>query len=303
LSKSIKQHWVPQFYLKGFSTPESKESKMKKVWAFHREEGKPFLVNVEDIAAQRHLYTPACPKGERDWKVDDKLTDLEGMVSSIWPKVAHDYIDLSDKHIRMALSLFIATLLLRHPSNIDQVKKIHETMVSVWEQAPEDNEGRPCGNILVKGKEYELDNPGWEEYKNSTEYDHNMFFTSLIESEAREIAELLMEKRWSVVVSDHPVFITTDNPVISENQERERFGLGTKGTFITFPLSPTRILCMDDKHEEPASQYYPLQKNAGAAFNQAQWVKAYRFMISNRDPGEVLTEIIEFSESLIACQN
>jgi len=39
--------------LKEFSTPETKNSKMKKVWAFHREEGAPFLVNVEDIAAQK----------------------------------------------------------------------------------------------------------------------------------------------------------------------------------------------------------------------------------------------------------
>lgn len=96
-----------------------------------------------------------------------------------------------------------------------------------------------------------------------------------------------------------PVFITTDNPVITENQERERFGLRTKGTFITFPLSPTRVLCMDDKFEEPASQYYPLKDKSGAAFNQVQWAKAYRFMISNRSPVDVLTEIIEFSEGLM----
>ena len=108
-----------------------------------------------------------------------------------------------------------------------------------------------AGTYIYKGKEYELDNSDWHEYKNTTDYDHQMFFTSLIESETGAIAELLMEKRWSVVVSEAPVFITTDNPVIAENQEREKFGLGTKGTLITFPLSPTRVLCMDDKFEEP----------------------------------------------------
>lgn len=272
---------------------------MKKVWAFHRDEGEPLLINVEDIAAKRHLYTPACPEGKRDWKTDDKLTDLESMVSKIWPAVANDYIDLSDKHIRMALSLFIATLILRHPSKIEEVKKIHETMVSVWSQAPKDAKGRPCGSILYKGKEYEIDNSDWVEYKNSVEYDHKVFFKSMIEADAGEMAELLMKKRWSVVVSDNPVFITTDNPVISENEEQERFGLATKGTFITFPLSPTRILCMDDKYSEEASQYYPLKLKSGAAFNQIQWAKAYRFMISHRSPVDVLTEIIELSETMI----
>lgn len=300
MSKSIKQHWVPQFYLKEFSTPETKNAKMKKVWGFDKEKGDPFLVNVKDIAAERHLYTPACPEGKRDWKTDDKLTDLENLISKVWPAIANDYVDLSDKHIRMAVSLFVATLILRHPSNIEKVRKIHHMMVSVWEHAPKDSEGRPCSAFLHKGKEYELDNSDWHKYKRASDYDHQIFFTSLIESEAAVIAKLLMEKRWSVVVSESPVFITTDSPVISENQERERFGLGTKGTFITFPLSPTRVLCMDDKFHEPASQYYPLKVKSGAAFNQGQWAaKEYRFIISNRNPTEVLTEIIEFSERLM----
>lgn len=296
MSKSIKQHWVPQFYLKEFSTPETKDAKMKKVWALHREEGYPFLVNIEDIAAQRHLYTPACPIGKRDWETDDKLTNLEDIISKVWPTIANDYVDLSDKHIRMAVSLFVATLILRHPRKIEEVKKIHDMMVSAWEQAPKDPEGRPCGVFIHKGKEYEIDNSDWHSYKNASDYDHQRFFTSSIESEAGKIAKLLIEKRWSVVVSEDPVFITTDNPVITENQERDTFGLGTKGTFITFPLSPTRVLCMDDKFEEPASQYYSLQNKFGAAFNQLQWAKACRFMISNRSPVDVLTEIIEFSE-------
>lgn len=298
LSKSVKQHWVPQFYLKEFSTPETRDAKMKKVWAFHREKGDPLLVNVEDIAAQRHLYTPACPEGKRDWKTDDKLTDLEELISKVWPTIAHDYVNLSDKHIRMAVSLFVATLILRHPCKIAEVKKIHDMMVSVWEKAPKDSEGRPYGSYIYEGKEYELDSSEWHNYKNATDYDHQIFFTSLIESETGVIAELLIKKRWSVVISEAPVFITTDNPVIAENQERERFGLGTKGTLITFPLSPTRILCMDDKFEEPASQYYPLKVKNGAPFNQVQWAKAYRFMISPRHPVNVLTEIIEYSETL-----
>ena len=149
MSKPVKQHWVPQFYLKEFSTPETKDAKMKKVWAFHREEGDPFLANVEDIAAQRHLYTPACPEGNRDWKTDDKLTDLEDLISKVWPSIANDFVDLSDKHIRMAVSLFVATLILRHPSKIEDVKKVHDMMVSTWEKAPKDAEGRPCGNLYI----------------------------------------------------------------------------------------------------------------------------------------------------------
>ena len=299
MGKSINQHWVPQFYLRGFSTPETKDKKEKQVWAFHKDEGDPFLVNVKDIAAQRYLYTPQAPDGTRDWSIDDSLTDLEGLVGKIWPAVAHDFVDLSSEAIRKGLSLFIATLILRHPSKIADVKCIHGKMLEIWESAPKDSNGVPFGNIEINGKEYEIDNSDWEEYSNPTEYDHHKNFAHYIRSEAIFIAELLLKKRWSIVVSESPVFITTDSPVVMENSEREVYGVDTKGTFITFPLSPTRMLCMDDWYSEPASEYFSLSEKSGPAFNQIHWNYTYRFMISSRNPAEVLSEIINFSESLV----
>lgn len=298
MGKSIKQHWVPQFYLRGFSTPETKDKDEKQVWAYHKEEGEPFLVNIKDVAAKRHLYTPLASDGTRDWSIDDRLTDLEGLISKVWPAVAHDFVDLSSDAIRKGLSLFIATLMLRHPSKISDVKYIHGKMLELWKSAPRDSNGRLFGSIEINGKEYEIDNSDWEQYRTPAEYDHQKSFTSSIRSEAVFIAKLLLEKRWSVVISDAPVFITTDSPVVMENNEKEVYGIGTEGTFITFPLSPTRTLCMDDRHSEPASQYYPLSEKSGPAFNQVQWVNTYRFMISSREPTEVLSEIINLSESL-----
>ncbi len=64
-----------------------------------------------------------------------------------------------------------------------------------------------------------------------------------------------------------------------------------------FPLSPKRLLVLDDKHSEPANQYYPLQKSAAASFNHAIWRNGSRFMITGRPIFEVLSELSSLGEA------
>jgi hypothetical protein len=56
--------------------------------------------------------------------------------------------------------------------------------------------------------------------------------------------------------------------------EREKFGFGTPGVMVTFPLGPKRMLVMDDMHHEPASQYYPPKDANAASFNLTTWRNA-----------------------------
>ena len=49
---------------------------------------------------------------------------------------------------------------------------------------------------------------------------------------------------------------------------------------VTFPLSPTRILMMDNRHSEPDTRYYPLQGGPGA-FN-LMWRNAIDQMFAPR---------------------
>jgi hypothetical protein len=83
-------------------------------------------------------------------------------------------------------------------------------------------------------------------------------FVDRIRQNATHGADILIKKRWSVIFSQQPVFITTDTPVTIVNQHREVFGIGTPGTRILFPLSPTRLLMIDDREDEPDGLYYPL---------------------------------------------
>jgi hypothetical protein len=150
----------------------------------------------------------------------------------------------------------------------------------------------------IKGKMLEFDTTGWHEYRNWGKNDHHSFFSDCVQSEATDIAEIFLEKRWSIIVSQDPSFITSDKPLAKENLEKKLFGFGSKGTMVTFPLSPIRLLVMDDRYDQPAGQYYALHSDGPGPFNLGIWRNGCRFMISPRNTDEVISEMLEWAEKL-----
>lgn len=299
MSKSKNQHWVPQFYLREFATPDTRETKQPKVWIFSRDakDGDEKLTWIRNVCAQRYLYSPKAADGERSWQVDDDLEGVEMLLAQFWSEISTDFIDLANESIRKALSLFIATNYVRHPANIRTVKEIHRQLLQFYEALPKNSEGTPdISSFSFNGKEYPLDTSDWHSYRKLDENDHHHFFVKRIRADAGHLAEIILQKRWSVVFTDKPHFITSDKPVILQNFEKERFGFGTAGSIISFPLSPTRLLIMDDRYEEPPNQYYQLMPDNLGGYNLSIWRESTRFMITGRAIPDVLNEIVSWSE-------
>ena len=59
---------------------------------------------------------------------------------------------------------------------------------------------------------------------------------------------------------------------------------------------PTRVLMMDDRHDQPKGQYYPLATTGPAFANGLAWRNCERFMISPRHPDEVCADKLETAE-------
>jgi len=286
MNRPVNQHWVPQFYLKYFATVETKETKNSQVWIFskNKDDGDPVLTNVKNVCGKRYLYSPCAGDGQRDWGLEDKLSDLESMLAPIWPSLAEGYVDLKNQSIRKALSLFVAALCLRHPDTSEQCKDIYRHLMHIYDRAPKDLDGIPdIEYIEISGEKYRFDTRDWDDYKNWKDNDHHKFFVDSVHSHTIEMATIFLKKRWSIIVSDTPSFITSDKPVSKEHLREEKFGFGTKGTIITFPLSPTRLLIMDDMHEQPSGEYYPISAEGPGIYNFLIWRSASRFMVSPRD--------------------
>lgn len=293
--RSKNQHWVPQFYLRYFATPASKGKECPQVWIFAAEpdDGDEKLTSIRNVCGKRFLYSPMQPSGERDWSLDERLDSLESTLGMVWPALAENYVDLADQPLRQGLSLFIAVMYLRNPEVRSEVEQVHRKLVEMYEAAPKLPDGTPnIDTIEISGHAHPFDSSGWHEYRSWAKHEHDRFFANVVRSEATRIANDLLQKRWSIVVATEETFITTDKPVAIHHQSKERFGFGTPGTIVTFPLSSTRMLVLDDMHNEPANQYYPLKGGSGASFNFTTWRNASRFLITGRPVPVVLDEML-----------
>lgn len=237
--------------------------------------------------------------GERDWSLDDRLNDVEALLGRVWPKLATDYVDLSEEHIRKALSLFVSVTHMRHPDIRERVEQAHAGLVDFFRSGPMHADGTPMiDSVEVAGELRPFDASGWQEYKNQGKDGHDRAFVGMIQSDVGLMAKRLLEKRWSVLLSDQDTYVTSDKPVVLSHPSRDRYGYGTQGVVITFPISPSRLLVLDDMRNEPANQYYRLDPTNAGAVNMTIWRNATRFLITGRPVPEVLLEISSFADAL-----
>ncbi len=283
-----------------FTTPETYSTDEPQAWIFSKDDkdGDESITNIKNICTKRFLYSPKNDAGQRNWALETKLEGLESLLSKIWEQLADDFVDLSNPAIRKALSLFVAVMYLRHPDALKEVRDVHKKLVGLYEQTPKRPDGTPdIESIEINGELIDVDVSDWHEYQAWGIDDHQKFFVDQVQHQATNLAEILTKKRWSIVLTESNQFITTDKPVFKQHQEKEIFGVGTEGTVIIFPLSQRRLLVMDDLHDEPANQYYPLKPGALGAFNYGIWRNGSRFMISGRPIPEVLNEIVSWGDT------
>ncbi len=293
-SRAKHQHWAPQFYLAHFATPATRNSHTPQLWLFPKDprDGNEALTSVRNVCGKRYLYSPRQPSGERTWELEDKLADVEAVLSQLWPALATDFVNLGAEHIRKGLALFVAIMHLRHPEVRRQVEDIHRQLVAFYDGMPSRPDGTPdVDSIEINGQLYEINTTDWNAYREWGKDDHDRFFARFVQFESGRMARRLLEKRYSIVFSGRDTFITTDKPVVVQHPTRERFGIGTPGTIVMLSLSPTRLLVMDDLHHEPANQYYPLADSNIGAFNLSVWRGASRFLLTGRPLEQVLAEV------------
>jgi len=285
-----RQHWVPRFYLRHFTVPHAND-RLEQVWIFHRKEGDPKLTGIDNIAAKKYLYTPKTDDGTRDARLEKKLASLEGSVSRFWPTLASDFVNLGADGIRKGIALFLSVQFLRHPDRRDSMRELRQRLIDVIEQEPLDRNGNPdISHIQIGSRVYPVDNSDWHSYRDAGPELDEQLWLDAIEQDAIKHAKMLMAKRWSIVFIDDPLFVTSDYPLYVPQPEMERYQIGGNNAIIMFPISPTRILCMDDLNE-PANQYYHLESHQADLYNLLTWVNTGSFMISPRDIYDVLAGI------------
>lgn len=287
MTPKTRQHWVPQFYLRGFAS-EARADGNAKVWACHREGAiEPFQVRVENIAAEKDLYRAS---------TDARLWEIEDIVGIRWPQIAHEFVDLSSQTLRKAVSLFVATLHLRNRARIAEHAASHDRLIRFLETVPADEHGRPAIDCIeLQGRQYEVDRTDWSHFKQWDDSRGRELLCSALESLGGSMAQAILSKRWAVVVDVDGGFATSDAPVILRHPSRMRFSFRTQGTAISLPLSPTRFLVLDDGPGEQG--YFATKPGFVEAMNYQTWNAAHRFLISKAPTDIVLAGIMRFADA------
>ena len=106
-----------------------------------------------------------------------------------------------------------------------------------------------------------------------------------------KISITLGDMRFAMIVAKEPVFVTSDNPVTITHPTLKFKGIGDPETMVNFPISPTRMLVLDNQKGEPDGAYYALQEENPAPINLLIWRNAIDHMYSSRHTDEVLREL------------
>lgn len=284
-------HWVPQAYLRAFAA----DSQRRKIWRFSKDAGDPELKPVQKVAVSFYLYVPHDPAtGLRDDSFEKKLSNLEQWFADpVWLSLQSEMIDLSWEPLRQMVSLLVATMMLRNPRYFERYKQLHQQMcdeIERWGEVPH--------SLLHKGRTYRVDPASWPTYRDATEDDLKRNWIKDMHG-AADLASHFMRMRWSMLFAEEPVFITSDAPVTFVHPSLRFRGIADPKTSILFPISPTRLLCMDHLMHEPHNQYYPLQ-GSGAAQNLLLWRNSIEYMFSHRHTDEVCAAMVAEEDALRA---
>lgn len=276
-----KCHWVPQSYLKAFAADEQQ----LRIWRFSKFEGDPELKLIEKVAVKYHLYAPLSVDGTRNDSMEKKLAQLENWFGEpMWSEVCNGFPDFSRQPLRKMVSLLVAVMWLRTPIQFEFWKSMHRSFIDYFESKPTLPDAVTTNDFRV-----ELDHSTWPTFKNASEEEMKKSWNDWL-GESAEMANMLAEMRWAILFSESPVFITSDNPVLIGDTVNPYQGLKHADAMVTFPLSPTRILIMDTRHNEPDSQFYSLNHDP-AATNLLIWRNAIEHMFSPRNPDDVCAEM------------
>ena len=294
------QHWLPQFYLRKFAVPGFRDKKNAKIWVMDIEDGNPQPDKVNEVACSDFLYSHLNSDGSRCFRVEKKLAKLETQISQLYPRMAEGYPDLHESlGIKKFFALFITTLMLRHPDYELTTKNLHGKMVDLCEQQPKDEKGHPILSFITeKDEKIPFDTTDYEKYRSADENEIKKMFASQILPSALDLAEIIFKKQWSIYCCEKPVFFTSDKPVVQIHPERKTFGVGTPGVEIFFPISPYRMLRMNDRVGEAPDGFYNFLEAGAAGFNCYTMGDATRFLISHEHFDTRLIEVSNFIDEV-----
>lgn len=257
------QHWVPKVYLKQFATADSSRTKSPKVWVWDKatRQARNGPVRVDTICSSRYLYTPQLVTGFRDPSMETELGHAETRAGELWPTVLGSQDCLLDTAVRGFLAEFVALLHLRNIWIYDTMNKAVSLVRKLYPR-------KESGTEAVDGEDPVNFAKG--------------AFVETIRSSLERVTNRLRKKRWVILDYDQEVVVTGDRPVLFCVGGRLVGGPFQKETVTLFPLSPNRLLYMDDRETHLGNVCVPGPPEVPSMMNALLGSHALRIVVGSK---------------------
>ncbi len=234
MAKKKRQHYLSQFYLKGFSpnfrSQSATDSELEQVWCYQIKKKRLGLKSVRNVAWKPYYYSFIDKTGRQNSLVEDAYAEIEKKVSDTLRRVADVVDELSrrvgttglTKEDRFYLAEFVSMNMTRIPVTFDYIIQESEDYVRKQE--------------AKHGDSFE---PG---------YAKTLALKLLLQvgrTEDANIVNFLLRRdcRIFYVPRMKTQFITTDNPVIRLNK-KESSGIAYLSTQVYLPLNRRTMLLL-----------------------------------------------------------
>lgn len=228
---SWRHHYIPEFYLKGFTNQDGKF----KIFDVSRQ---LFIKNGKDFSTESYFFeedanTIRTDKGEDDF-IENRFGDIDNRVAGLFNKLRSAQADTRfglDEDDMPLLQHFVSVLFWRIPTNYDQIKKLIN-----------ERELHEFGLLLKSKSTNEIVRD--EELENEIRNDPN-FFKAIKLLLPYLTYKRLLDCRTPLTIQPFPEqlpALCSDNPVIFESQNPDIY----YDDFI-FPLSHTLVFIRGKK--------------------------------------------------------
>lgn len=251
----MKQHYVPQCYLRQFASVRTKRrQKAYRVAVFDRKTGKSFRSNVKDLACQNY-FNRILVDGMDPEALEKAMSEFETRLADALARI-NEARSLESEEDRAYLLTLIGLTALRHPEMRENIRSLYEVVAKAniaVRLASQDTYEASVQEAKQQGAlpaDYDV---SYEETKGAFEnggfklvLDNN----ALVSTELQlldHVMPLLFRQGWHLlrapegsggfITSDRPFFLMWSDPVMRTGPQAP--GLAMLGTDIYFPVSPS----------------------------------------------------------------
>lgn len=236
--KGIKEHYVPQFYLKNFGD---------KIYLYDKQNNKVSQSTPRNVAFQRNFYAN---NNDAASKIEHEMSQFEGDANRVLSNIikTESVTGLSDTD-RAVLCLFVALQFARTPEFRDWRHDMIQSVLDVLKH-------RGITDPLVEEQ---------EERVKSAHLDSMFDYVDLAGPYLLRMRVCLLKNN-----TDMPLW-TSDNPVVRDNVTTGKLGLDSPDVQFYLPLTPKLLFMLyDDTHMDIMDD---LAAAAGISEESRAWVR------------------------------